>query len=161
MYQEINNFLQENAGKNTSHLAVKVPEKLTEALKKKANKLNVDASSLMRTAIAIFVMPEFLEQLTDDEATNWVSQEGCERIQYQFTEKYKKYKDIIEFAQFATEKTQELRDQFMQAEVEYMDKVIKRQRYRAEAGGLAEVQDSKAFSREGAGQTERRNQTEE
>lgn len=34
MYKEINNFLQANAGKNTSHIAVKVPEKLTDALKK-------------------------------------------------------------------------------------------------------------------------------
>ena len=123
MNKQLSKFLKNNLQSNTEQFSLRIPKDLKRLLGKKAKTERLQLPDYARAVLANAVLPEILDSELRETACEWITKQGKESIEIHFGEKIKKLKIITELAVDAINETERLREKFIDAEVEYLDRI--------------------------------------
>ena len=128
MYKEITIYLNKYYDGPKERMYLRIQPEIENILKNKYDdekKLHrgLEYTDFLRYIIALYVMPEILENDLNKEFSKWITQEGEKGLEVQFGQRIKKLQEIIEVATKAIYMTNELQDEFINLEVSYLNKV--------------------------------------
>ena len=123
MHKLLKNFLSNNLGSNAEILNVRLPKELKDILIKKSTNIGIDSAQYVRNVLCVSLFPEILNSMLQEEAISWITQQGLDSIEIHFGKKINKLKEIIENAEYAIKQTSLLQQQFLDAEVECLNKI--------------------------------------
>lgn len=128
MYKEITQYLNTHYPGAKERFFLRIQPEISAILKNKyedEKKVNphLDYTDFLRDILALHVMPEIIENDLNKEFSQWLSQEGQNHIELRFGTRIKKLQEIIEAATKSLEMTEELQNEFINLEVDYINKV--------------------------------------
>lgn len=128
MYKEITQYLNKHYPDAKERNFLRMQPELTAILKKKyedEKKANPDLeyTDFLRDILALYIMPDIIKDDLNKEFSQWITQEGQNHIELRFGTRIKKLREIIEAATKSLEMTEELQNEFISLEVNYLNKV--------------------------------------
>ena len=123
MNKQLTKFIKNNLQSNTEQFSLRIPKDLKRFLGKKAKAARMQLPDYTRAVLANAVLPEILDSELRETTCEWITKQGKESIEIHFGEKIKKLKIIAELATDAINETEKLREKFIDAEVEYLNRI--------------------------------------
>ena len=135
MYKKITKFVKNNMNSNTEQFSMRIPNDLKKPLEKKAKSLRLPLPDYVRAIMMNSILHEILDSELKEVTCEWITKQGKDSIEIHFGEKIKKLREIVEIASYAIEETEKLQKTFLDAEVEYMNKINSKMNTSRNIGG--------------------------
>jgi len=123
MHQEIEKFLKESMKGNKDPLNVRIPPELHQFLIEKAQKEGVEMPILIRTSLAMAVLPEMLESYLKAEMRQWISQNCESGLEFHLQRKREKLSTVTMLAKYASVEINKFLEKMLEAECECLNKI--------------------------------------
>ena len=111
---------------NTEQFSMRIPQDLKMALEKKTKIERLPLPDYIRAVMLNSILPEILDLELKKATYEWITKQGKDSIEIHFGEKIKRLQEIIEMASYAIAETEKLQQKFIDAEVEYMNRINSR-----------------------------------